>query len=305
VKAEEASLQPFSSVSFDTEAIICCLEDSLVACEKVEQENKSGDTNVAACRILAKLLVTAILKARGETASMRCQMDELGIDPSSSALGRLLVSCASELGLSSSSPLRHMTKDVASLVSTVGSAPQGPERNAAIDALRCYKATHGDEELNDHLNEVSGAFRAFILEQLSESASKEATESTSASSMSERIKSLRSKLNATEAVVQSAVERVDSRDSHPVQTRPSMDSGIQRPSPSKLPVFSASSGTATGSVSVRAFRERLAAAQEKRSVENASPSDVIPQPTVTAGSRAATLRLRLQAVKKQSEEQEY
>ena len=317
VKAEEASLQSFSSATFDTEAIICCLEDLLVACENAEQEGKCAHSDIAASRSLAKVLLTAILKARGETTSVRSQMNDLGIDSFSSALGRLLVMCANELGLSSSSPLRHnMTNDVASLVSAVGSAPQGPERDAAINALKSNTSTHGDKELNDHLNEVSDAFRAFILEQLSEGAPKDATEPTIASSMSERIKNLRSKLNATEAVVQSAVVKVDSEDSEttfqrklmglaplsdPNSPRRTLDSGIKQPSPSKIPT--ADTG---GSASVRAFRARLAAAQEKRNEDMpSSQPDENPQATVSAGGRAAALRARLQAVKKQTGQAEF
>lgn len=322
IKAEESSLQPFSSVSIDTEAVICTLEDALVACKKAEEAGIPEDA-IAASKHLANILLLAILKARGETASLRSQMDELGIDPGSSALGKLVESCATELGLSTSSPVRgysndvvvsSVSADVASLVSAVGSAPQGPEREAAIDELRKYKATHGDAELNNHLTEVSAAFRAFVLEQLSENTSNnQAPEPSKASSMSERIKNLRSKLNATEAVVQSAVEKVPdttARDTTVIQEESSFGSGIPQPSPSKLPSLSAPSATTrpagTKAASVRAFRDRLAAAQVKRTTGSEPESEGgIPQPTTTAGSRAAALRARLQAVKRQSEEDEY
>jgi hypothetical protein len=216
IKAEESSLQPFSSACIDTEALICTLEDALVACERAEEDGKAEDA-IAASKHLAKILLLAILKARGEIASLRSEMDELGIDPGSSAIGKLVESCTTELGLSTSSPVRESPKDIvvssvsadfASLVSAVGSAPQGPEREAAIDMLRKYKATHGDAELNNRLAKVSYAFRAFVLEQLSENtANNQAPEPSKASSMSERIKNLRSKINATEAVVQSACKQ--------------------------------------------------------------------------------------------------
>ena len=54
VKAEEASIQPFASEDFDTEAIICCLDDALVACEKLIEET-SPDSNFTAVRNLAKI----------------------------------------------------------------------------------------------------------------------------------------------------------------------------------------------------------------------------------------------------------
>jgi hypothetical protein len=306
VKAEAATYEPFSSSNVDMEAVICFLEDTLVACERAEEEDKPQD-GIAATRNLAKLLVTAILKARGETASMRTQMDDLEIDPASSALGKLLASCAMDLGLASSPARASSSRDVAALVSAVGNTPQGPERDAAIEALKRYKATHGYEALKNHLQDVSPAFRAFIVEQLSDDTSKDTPETSGTSSMSERIKNLRSKLNATEAVVQSAVDRVDSTDSPPLQTTKSPDSGVAPPSPSKLPTDGSNEGAqpTTASSSVRAFRERLAAAQDKITAVPSPESKVIDQPTVSAGSRAATLRARLQAVKKQSEQQEF
>ena len=289
-------MQPFSAADFDTEAIVCCLEDSLVACNNAENRADSQNLNLTAVRNLAKTLVAGILKARGETSSFRSQMAELEIDPSSSLLGKLVASSAEELGITSSNPTHDVTKDVASLVSAVGSAPQGSERDAAIDALKQYKQLHGDEELNNHLSEISGAFRAFILNQLSESIPEENSKAVNASSMSERIKNLRSKLNATEAVVQSAVDKVD--DSHSFHDK---NSGVRPPSPPKISTVASSSAGASSesaSASVRAFRARLAAAQDRRvEVSSSAPSDDAPEPTDTAMSRAAALRARLQAVK--------
>ena len=311
IKAEEGGMQPFSSISIDTEAVLCSLEDSLAACGKAESLGKSPDA-VSACRHLSKNLVSAILKARGESASIRSKMDDLGIDYENSPLGKLVASCASELGLVSSDVPPAAgdvapSKDVASLVSAVGSASTPSERDAAIAALRSYKQAHGEEELNNHLAEVSAAFRAYILEQLSQSSKSGAGESNATNSMSERIKNLRSKLNATEAAVQSAVDteaRLETANSPPRR------SGMKIPSPPKLPKSSSSSigSSSNGSLgsqggpSVRAFRDRLAAAQEKRSSGNVAESNISAPPAQSAGSRAAALRARLQAVKNQNEQ---
>ena len=284
IKAEEGGIQPFSSNDFDTESIICCLEDSLVACEKAEEENRPEET-VAATRNLAKLLTTAMLKSRGECFSLRTEMDELGIDSGDSELGRLLISCAIELGLWSGSPPRGgiSSRDVSALVSAVGSAAQGPDQDKAIAALKRYTEIYGDDDLNDHLTQVSATFRAFILEQLSDNDHADVPVATASNSMQERIKNLRSKLNSTETVVQSAVDPPS-----PVSP-PRLN---QTPVPAV--VQPTTSEPSVSSVPVQAFRARLAAAQEKRATAgNLQSSD-------TSGSRAAALRARLQKVKEQS-----
>jgi len=288
VKAEESSPEPFSTTNVDMEAVICFLEDVLVACDEAVEGMIAQDA-IATTRNLAKVLVAAILKTRGEAESFRQQMGQLEIDSISSALGQLVASCASDLGLSNTANVSRdstCSKDVATLVSAVGEAPMGAEREAAVAALREYKLEHGDEELNNHLKEVSAAFRAFILEQLSGASKAAFQERAMTNSMSERIKSIRSKLNATEAVVQSAVDREDSSSFLSASTG----------SGSAADTSSASSSNAKG------FRERLAAAQDKRVSSNTSVTKEIPESTTTTGSRAAALRARLQAVKRQAEQ---
>lgn len=292
VKAEESSQQPFSPSSVDMEAVVCFLEDALVACRDTDEREIAGEA-IAATRNLSKVLVTAILKAHGETETLRSQMEALEIDSVESSLGQLVLSCASEMGLSNATNVSKestASRDVSALVSAVGEAPMGPEREAAVAALRDYKAEYGDEELNNHLKDVSAAFRAFILEQLSGATRSDDQERAMPNSMSERIKSIRSKLNATEAVVQSAVDQGDSLSSMRASTYAAPEAATP----------------AASSTNVRAFRERLAAAQEKRTFSTTSASNEIQEDsTSSAGSRAAALRARLQAVKRQASQTEY
>jgi hypothetical protein len=302
VKAEEGTPIPFSSSVVDTEAVLCCLEDTLVACDDAEREGSYGD-GVTASRNLVKVLVVAMLKARGGPTSILNELDELGIKPDSSSLGNLVTSCVEELNLpAASSPLTAHREhpDVATLVAAVGRSEEGPERDAAVSALRSHKETYGDDQLNAHLNDVSAAFRAFILERLSENAAKPGGDTSKASSMSERIKNLRSKINASEASVQSAVETADNKE--PVKSVQASSfahrTGLPQPSPPKLPTMT-SAEPQPGLVSVRAFRDRLASAQVKRTTVG-DETEVV-QPTVAVGGRAAALRARLQAVKNQSE----
>ena len=299
LKAEEGSPAAFSTTSMDMEVVLCSLEDTLGACDHAEEEGRSAD-GVAASRNIAKTLVSSIIKTRGGSSTLRSQMEELGIDPESSLLGKVVDQCTKEMGLKSSPPrtfTRDVQPDVASLVAAVGSAREGPERQGAVVELKKYKQEHGSEALDAHLNEVSGAFRDFIQQQMEESSSQHTEnqlENSKATTMSERIKNLRSKLNATEVAVQSAVE-----------------------TSTTVPVSSYSSATSSGksspekSTSVRAFRERLAAAQEKRTTSVIEPgieeTSTVQATTSTTSvstnapsNRAAALRARLEAVKRQT-----
>lgn len=288
VKAEEATPSPFAPPGVDLESIICVMEDTLSACE--EAQGTIATEAVAATKNLAIVLITAILKARGEAEKFRAQMEGLEIG-SGSSLGKLVGQVAEQMGITSphtwSISRQQSSVEVAALVSAVGEASVGAERDAAVSALKAYKAEYGDEDLNNHLTQVSAAFRTFILEHLSDNSCD--AEKPTPSSMSERIKSLRSKLNATELVVQSAVDQTRSSSSE-TDAAPTASSGDDTTTETK-PSTASSHG-------VRAFRQRLAAA---RSASDTAEQSEISESTATAGSRAAALRARLQAVKRQTE----
>ena len=293
VKAEESTFKPFSSASLDVEALLCCLEDSLVACQKVVDQGLPDD-GIEASQNLARVLVLALMRERGDASTLLLMMEELEIDTYASSLGALMSSCSAELGYSYTKPARGADRDVSALVSAVGSARDGPERDLAVDALRQYTDTHGNDGLNTHLAEVSSTFRAFILEQLDGSSSEKAEETSAkstTSSMSERIKNLRSKITATEAVVQSAVDPMDGQ----FET----NKALVKPAPPKPSNSATESQDRAVPPSVRAFRERLALAQSKRTLHPLEPEDDADPPP-SNGNRAAALRARLQAVKKQA-----
>jgi hypothetical protein len=297
IKAEEGDAKPFELDHFDTESIICSLEDSLVACSQAEQGGETADA-AAASRNLATMLVKAMLKARGESFSLRGELDELGIDSTSSDLGKLLVSSATELGLYSGSPRGPprggvSNRDVSALVSAVGSASQGAEREKAISALKRYKEIYGDVDLIEHLEQVSATFREFILEQLSVNNAAAAPAAIGSDSMSERIKNLRSKLNSAETSGQSAVSTTSENPSEANATNQDSISTLLQPTSSEA-------GQVESAPTVRAFRARLAAAQGKRSTSTSSNAEASPMVSDSAGSRAAALRARLQKVKDQS-----
>lgn len=326
IKAEESSPNSFSSSGMDVETVLCCLEDTMDAMSKSKQpEGVAGTKNVA------KLIVMAILKARGECNSLQQEMLDLEIDPQSSALGALVSSCVLELGLAPSSPPRKASQqdDVASLVSAVVGATQGPERTAAIEALKIYKETFGDEDLKKHLEDVSPVFRDYLLKELSQG-SRPPSPKTTNLSMSERIKNLRSKLNApettelqttTEALLPSSKseqqQRMENLRAKLNATQATLSqapsSATYRPPPAQpreehasTEEFGTNTNTSAGASSnpsLNSFRERLAAAKEKQQAAKTSSFDdvISPAPANSASSRAAALRARLQAVKMQTD----
>lgn len=211
IKAESASARPFSPETIDIEALLCALEDMLVAVT-----NSSGAPNrirqdaFDTCTNMGRSIMVPLLSARGRRgiSEIREIMDSLGIDPQESKLAALVTSCEPELEFSDdngepqeelpvTSPAKLPSMNIASLVSDLGSAPEGPERDAAVASLRRYNALHGEGELHTHLSEVSEHFRAYINEQLKGSPPKpeithEGGECSAQSvSMSERIRHLR------------------------------------------------------------------------------------------------------------------
>jgi hypothetical protein len=351
VKAEEGGPNPFSPDVFDTEALLCAMEDLLVACQQAEH-NASPEMleSIDGCNEMVRMLVLSIIKAHGDASFLRTLLDDLGVDSLSSALGVLVSSCEEEAVESESEhwsdaredplpveaaialPTERPSKDVATLVSDLGSAPQGPVRDAALDALRDHIATHGKEELNAHLAQVSSPFRSFIEGELGPDPSPEKSMllQGSGSSMSERLRSLRSRLQATELAVQTVMEENPTTELPAVQTvveeQPTTDSladiepesespkipsptkipsprkyssRLSRPSPSKLtqPSPSKIPEVPSSSSSSQTLRERLLAAQDSRKA--------VTQPSSTgestASGRASALRARLDAVKHQTD----
>jgi len=310
--------------------------------------NRNRQDAVETCSNMGRSLLIPILNARGEGGmeEIRALMDELGIDSRESKLALLVNSCESELDFSANevveekpvppapaSPARPPSMNIASLVSELGSAPEGPEREAAVASLRRYNELHGKAELHDHLREVSDAFRAFIMEQLEVSSSSNLERShgvgeSSAQSlpMKERIRFLRSKLSATEAAVQSAARPSDTVTKPAVQAQEKVAAAPEPTTPSRKipqpttpsrkptaadarltpsripkPISTATAPPARGGAAL-SLRERLAAAQKTRAkaaAESEESEDALGRSTSAYG-HAAALRARLEAVKKQS-----
>lgn len=325
IKVEEGSSEPFAPDQVDMEAVLCSVEDLLAACE--EAERRSSDTPAEAldvCRQMAVALVRSIAKSQGTDFVLQV-MEQLGIGPDDSCLGQMISSLnlgeihaegegpqnavprGKEDMVSSNSldlqSAKGSSRDVASLVSALASSSPGPEREAALKALRSYKATYGDDELNAFLQPVSASFRAFIEELLGTGTDEHRTtaSSTSGISMSERLQTLRSRLQATELVVQTAVEEPQGGDgitrsaSRPISSPsriPTPNNRSTRQTPTRL--AQPSSSLLPGPTTV-SLQDRMSSTQES----SGGAAEI-----GTSMGRAASLRARLEAVKQKSKTDE-
>lgn len=319
IRAEEGASTPFSPDVIDMEALVCIMEDTLVACE---EESITVELDcLETCREMTKTLVQSILKSIG-SARLLDQIEDLGIDPDTSELGKVVLQFSNteipQRPLESLPPrpkvkTAHKGPSVGVLVSAFVNAKEPKERQAALGALRVYKKEHGESDLKTHLEQVSPAFRAFLEEQLSalkdESPEKETLETNS--SMSERLRSLRSRLEGKDIKVQT--DNVDITSStHSVPSPASSINLAEPPGPSLVATSAgasprrASTGIPSPSSAARStrlaqpspsklptpgsFRERLAATSGSSQQANGTE----------ASNRAAALRARLEAIRHQS-----
>ena len=331
VKAEESVEDPYVQGKIDMEALICSLEDILASNEN-NIPSEADDVSIE----MIKSLLKSILSVQGSATAIRGLMEELDIDPITSALGKLLIQCDGDLGTIDTEIVTHPTvntvppkmtpsKDVASLVSRLGCAPPGEEREAALASIRAYKLEYGDTELDTHLQQLSGPFREYIMEQINrdpspmkKQMSNDATSGTN-DSMSDRIRSLRSRLQASEMnSPQKAPEKIEEAVSA-VQIEPvisfdgiseplastnsepspelsvSKNSNIAAPSPSKIPTLKVTVATTNNdNATTPESKIPLPGHRPSRLLGISSSSSAIPSFSASSSS-AQSLRERLAA----------
>lgn len=269
MKTEESSANPYSQSQLDMTELLRTVEGVL----RGSDDGPSVD--------MAKKLLVAIREHQSED-SLQAQLGNLGFSPNNSRAAAFVFESSQELnaisdsvGITQSSSSGNMhqpqtpSKDVAFLVSRLGGAPAGPERETALSAIRNYTEANGSDELEAHLQQLSGPFRAYIEEQLS-------TETPEKPEVvRERIRNLQTRMRAS------------SSNSDSMQGRPqsAIPSPLAAKSPSGIPSSGLrqprQSGIVPSSQTSQSLRDRLA-----RTTENTT--------------RASALRARLEAVKQQS-----
>ena len=334
IRAEEGRNNPYSQSGMDVEALLCAVEDYLSCCHETEHKTPGTSVeSVGVCTDMAKSLITSILEAHGSSTNLRRLMTDIEINDDS-ALGEMVAACEDKMGLSppkrvvaieptaspSSSPSSRQPKtpsrDVAVLVSKLGSAPAGAEREDALHAIRVYRAANGDEEIRAHLQQLSGPFREYIEEELGKD--DDAGDPTSANScpagmgttsVSERIRNLRSRLQVTDMAVQSALEDIKPAYSESSNSTAG-DLPSQSLSPSGVPILKQSRLAAPTPSRLSSAPSKLPTPPSlSRLVPAATSSSQALRDRLAARgelsdstSRAAALRARLEAVKLQSQQ---
>jgi hypothetical protein len=309
LKAEESADSPYANI--DMESIVCVMEDTLEGCRI---------NSIDACKEMVSTLVESILKVQKSADSLRTLMGAVGISTATSSLALLISSLAPGESAPSASVAQYINTvpeatyespkgpSVADLVTALGNSREGPAREAALADLRSHKDEFGTDELDAYLQEVSPAFRSFIEEQLASGVASPSN-SENSSSMSERLKKLRTRLQATELAVKTAVEETDPRPSKPrtfsvpsINTASSISrppSRLAQPSPSKASRSQASRSRlaqpspSKAARSVQGNRERLAMLSAIPPVQLSGSASR----STSRANAAADLRARLEAVK--------
>ncbi|CAB9516410.1 Cytoskeleton-associated protein 5 [Seminavis robusta] len=302
IKAEEGTKPAWQSVDLDV--IVHVLNEHFEACDKHEEAAAVMDRDsIIACGKMAKTLVESLAKSPG-CDTLRETMSQAGLDPYSSPLGVALGEFATTTTMEVAEPPvprpQTPSRGIAILVAALANAQSERDRAEALQDLRQYISEHGEQDLNSHLEQVSPAFRKFIHEQLYGSShgveNDRDDESVASAAMAERLRNLRSRLNAKEAQMADKTLSPKVQTSRPVNLPLSPSSAYGADVNGGSVAASTMDTASLASRQTQSLRERLAAANASR-----KSNLVAPETSSTSGSRAAALRARLQAVKQQSQ----
>jgi len=271
---------------------------------------------------MGRVLMLSILKAKkrhGELEDFYKVVHKLGSGANNNKIGNLIKVLCVDLGVNAPSKIaiaqvetpaiveRNDNPDkydekLAEIVSAVGSAEDENERAKALNDLRSFIDQHNGLNLEAHFAALSAPFRAYIMSQVkpkdtitleSNQGLKPGTSNDTAANlsvpMSERLRYLKSKLSATEAVMNSMMAAGNDNDEEVSQNI-------------NLGVVTSSENSNTTNLS--SIRKRLVAANEMRA--NARADSFNMQRAIqnkkiedksSIGS-AAALRKRLESVKR-------
>lgn len=291
------------------------------------------DERMVPCFTMARTLMLHILKVKqdqDEVDNIRVLLRNCGL-LENQFTGSLFSACCREMGVDKT-PHETKTesfhakesdlKDISQLLLDVGNAETDGDRSYALQELKIFLASNRNVDLEIHLSRLSEPFRRYIQNELqspqkpsSKASSRsflsgysssrnsfsnlsfESEMSKSSISMSEKLRYLKSKINAAEATAQAAI--IPSNDTQ--KSPPSVSCTTQQ-SPSIANSDAPNSPNKTSSL-----RQRLAAASERRSSTNSISSnsmrssdslEVKKSIELGAVGGAAALRARLESVKR-------
>lgn len=285
------------------------------------------DEAMWSCFGMSKSLTKSMLKFNKITSDVKRVLLECRIDPYKSLIARLLNSCEPSLDMKPSLEMsakedddtREINAQIGVLVSKIGKASEGEERLLALRELQEFSQTH-NVSIDSHLAHLSVSFRKYIMGQMKNLNNRaDGTEAGSSvkncansifsegsgngdahgmgipgpKATSDRIRFLRSKLNETEASLQSAIEGSVVKQSNDN----GWDKKQRQPSPSLLLRSNAASINSAQHSSLTSLKKRLATAQEKRTKVGSAASVAS---NTSSDSRTSALRARLEKAKRNS-----
>jgi hypothetical protein len=324
LSAEDGNSDPFSTVQFDMVSMFASLEDT---CSKGRSFLASGnfstdllnDERMSPFSTMVESLIDHIVKTKhqgNKLHEINDAFDQLEMRDDSFSKRMYSASCTkhqiTEVKKQESS---QNSEYLSELISAVGDANGEKSRAQAIDKLRNYLSLHPSIAIEPHLNDLSAPFQKYLIDQIKRDKYPSTAESsrsmlsgfssralsmtdlsvdgsvddTNKQSVSEKLRSIKSKINAAEATANSVLQNAESSLSptSPMSTR-SSEYRMRR-------------NESTNGSSSR-LRERLAAANEKRG-ENGKVGG--SPPTNNKGSfessvygNAAALRARLESVRR-------
>jgi hypothetical protein len=312
LKAEETLDDPYNSSRVDVDLLVHSMESLLQRCKKAEL-GYAGDQQdqIRTCQKLVTDLVCSFLENSQGDGSLRKHLNCLGLNAGVSLLNDVITSCEKEIDLTSEPAVfREIRVEPrptnVSPLST--SQSMGPSKDFVHHAYShppsasSPRLEQGNCEGHSHLHigEPLSPRRTSIGTKSSVEETYEArfSQISNRNNVSERLRQLRSRLQATELAVQTENSPPESK-SHVASTNSiTRQSRLSAPSPTRLSLPTPSRGRVPPSSSfsgstTQSLRDRLVAAQDTRQGQ--------PEPASVSSSmsRAAALRARLEAVKLQ------
>ena len=271
------------------------------------------------CRDVINTFVHHLLTAKnnqGRVVELRKTLESSGLTQAS-LTGRLFTASCTKIGISpifgptnaTSTLSLKQNYDVdylSELIFAVGDAGDDSVRVDSMEDLREYLEAHKEIDIQSHLSGVSGPFRKYILKQLkspfrpllrpserslfsgvdsvpgiqSSGRSVVSEWSEGNMSMSQKLRYLKSKINAAEATANSVINN-DADSNLPLAQKQHRTNGLNQE-----PVGNVSS-----------LRQRLAAATERASMKSPETTASDERPSSALGN-AAALRARLESVRR-------
>jgi hypothetical protein len=302
LRAEETSDDPYATGHFDVCLLLRTMESVLIRCQEVESDFIGEQLEqVSACRKMVTDFIYSFLENYQGEKSLNKYFREIGLDMKTSLLSDVIALCEKEFDLTDESAVVREIKverrptNVSPLSTTQS---MGPAKDVGTMIQQISDKTDDTYDFTHRESHASPKLSSFTHEALNEveSSRHRVPIGSNRTDVSERLRQLRSRLQATEMSAQSEGSPSDRKNSESNVLSMPRQSRLSAPSPSRISqsIPSRPRSIVDSNVStILSLRDRLAASQDTRQPLAETTS------TSSSMSRAAALRARLEAVKQQ------